>query len=188
MAKHKEVVRTMSVTTEAVEADPWWVKEHTLAELGLDSLQIVRLLEWFAWKIWIAREEGSGEPEYYGKSYDPLAIEISSDGAGVAHSYTFDLNTGGRHHPFDSLTQLEGLLARELVGTVEWAIQRGGEDMREAFARHFWLADHPGAEKQWDSYDDLAWEKRKAYYSRVDDVVAAARAKPANQSSRSGGA
>jgi hypothetical protein len=162
------------------QAEPWWATEHTLAELGLDSLQIVRLLEWFAWKMWIAREEGSGAPEYYGKSYDPLAIEISSDGSGVAHSYTFNLNTGGRHHPFESLGELEGLLAKELVGIVEWAIQRGGEDMREALARHFWLIDHPGQQKQWDSYgDELAWEKRKPYYERVDDVVASARPKGA---------
>jgi hypothetical protein len=92
-----------------------------LTELGLDSLTVARILEWFALKIWVAGEEGSGEREYHGKSYDPLKIELDSGGGGVAHSYVFNLRDGGRHHGFQSLEELEIALTEELIGVVEWA-------------------------------------------------------------------
>jgi hypothetical protein len=81
-----------------------------LADLDLDSLQRARLLEWWADRIWVATEEGSGDREYGGKRYDPLTIELASNGSGVAHSYVFDFHDGGRHHAFDSLDQVEDWL------------------------------------------------------------------------------
>ena len=68
------------------------------------------VLEWFARKLWVLLEEGSGESDYYGKMYDPLVIE-----GRTAHSYVFDFEDGGRHHPFKSLAHLEKMLMDEGV-------------------------------------------------------------------------
>lgn len=102
-----------------------------LAEIGLDTLQRAKVLEWFARKIWVGSEEGSGEREYCCKSYDPLTIELSTDGGGVAHSYVFNFHDGGRHHVFDSLDQLEDWLLEELIGSHEWCYRWGKESVTD---------------------------------------------------------
>ena len=120
---------------------PWWLtpspgdayrdQPRLLSELGLDSITTARILEWFALKIWVGLEEGSGEREYYGKSYDPLKIELSTSGGGVAHSYVFNLRDGGRHHGFQSLEELEMALTEELIKGVEWAGRWAVENAQE---------------------------------------------------------
>ena len=70
------------------------------------------ILEWFARKLWILLEEGSGEPDYYHKSYDPLTIE-----GNTAHSYVFGFRDGGRHHPFKNLSELEEMLMEEGINS-----------------------------------------------------------------------
>lgn len=86
-----------------------------LDELGLDSIVKAKVLEWFAMKVWRGLEEGSGRQEYYGKSYDPLTIELSSDGKVAAHSYVFSFEDGGRYHLFENLDALEKALENELI-------------------------------------------------------------------------
>lgn len=44
------------------------------------------------------------------KQYDPLTIEN-----GIAHSYVFDLEDGGRHHAYRDLSHLEAMLLTEVV-------------------------------------------------------------------------
>jgi len=63
--------------------------DDTIDDLPLDESQKRRVLEWFARKLWIILEEASGEPDYCGKSYDPLTID-----GNVAHSYVFDFEDG----------------------------------------------------------------------------------------------
>lgn len=82
----------------------------TLNDTNLDILAKIQVLEWFAFQIWDADPEAGGS-----KSYDPLTIELNSDGTGIAHSYVFDFHDGGRHHYFDSLDQLEKWLKEELA-------------------------------------------------------------------------
>ena len=112
---------------------PWYMESrgieadvggpHTLEDLGLDPMTKARVLEWYAFKIWVADNEGSGDQEYGGKSYDPLTIELDTRGGGVAHSYVFDFRDGGRHHVFHSLAELEEWLTEEAITSVKF----GGE-------------------------------------------------------------
>lgn len=95
---------------------PWYLeKPHRVSDLGLDPLQQARVLEWYANRILVASEEATGEPDYCGKSYDPLTIELDTRGGGTAHSYIFDFRDGGRHHPFHSLNELETWLQEEAI-------------------------------------------------------------------------
>lgn len=87
-----------------------------LSEVSADTLVKIQILEWFAWKIYIAQAEAECDGDYRGKSYDPMTVEINADGSGIAHSYVFDFEDGGRHHPFSSLEELETMLTNELVG------------------------------------------------------------------------
>jgi hypothetical protein len=87
-----------------------------LSETSFTDAQKSIILEWYAWKIWHALEEGSGEPEYYCKSYDPMEIELSEK---TAHSYVFDLEDGGRHHPFRDLEHLEQMMDAELIKRIK---------------------------------------------------------------------
>jgi len=47
------------------------------------------------------------------KAYDPLTIENNT-----AHSYVFNLQDGGRHHPFESLEQLRIDILSETVNLI----------------------------------------------------------------------
>jgi len=88
----------------------------TLDDLPLDDTQKGLVLEWFTRKLWVMLEEGSGEPDYYGKMYDPLVIDLE---AKEAHSYVFDLPDGGRHHPFSDLLDLEEKLKQEGIRRIQ---------------------------------------------------------------------
>jgi len=88
---------------------------YDIDDLQLNQEQKKAVLEWFARKLWILLEEGSGEPDYYHKSYDPLVIE-----GHTAHSYVFDLSEhGGRHHNFDTLKELEERLVNYGIETIK---------------------------------------------------------------------
>jgi hypothetical protein len=89
---------------------------HSLDDLPLTDDQKVLVLEWFARKLWVMLEEGGGEPDYYGKSYDPLVIDLEEK---EAHSYVFNLGDGGRHHPFESLAELEERLEQEGINRIK---------------------------------------------------------------------
>ncbi len=116
---HLAQAEILQAHTRALEANPTlrllMQRDGTNRFFSLDDLPFsddekVFVLEWFARKLWVILEEGSGDPDYYGKSYDPLTIDREK---GVAHSYVFNLSeVGGRHHPFESLLDLEALLVQ----------------------------------------------------------------------------
>jgi hypothetical protein len=83
----------------------------------LTKEQKEEVLMWFARKLWVLLEEGSGNPDYYGKAYDPLLIE-----GNIAHSYVFDFQDGGRHHDFENLSDLEKMLMQEGIDTIQLLI------------------------------------------------------------------
>ena len=87
---------------------------HTIDNLPLSEHQKCCVLEWFARKLWKILEESTGDPDYYGKSYDPLRI----DGK-IAHSYVFNLEDGGRHHKFRNLLYLEEMLEKEAIDRIK---------------------------------------------------------------------
>lgn len=59
-----------------------------------------------------------GIQDGHSKSYDPLLIE-----GNVAHSYVFDLEDGGRHHPFRNLDHLETMLDDEILQEIKlWGV------------------------------------------------------------------
>lgn len=82
---------------------------YTIDDLPLDEDQKEMVLEWFAQKIWRTLDEPG-----HCKTYDPLIIEGKT-----AHSYVFNLNSGGRHHSFDNLKELEEMLCFEMKGLAE---------------------------------------------------------------------
>lgn len=94
---------------------------HSIDDLPLNYEQKCRVLEWFARKLWVMIEEGSGDPDYYCKSYDPLVIEGTT-----AHSYVFGLDDGGRHHKFNSLEHLEKMLVDEGIKQIVRRIDNHG--------------------------------------------------------------
>lgn len=99
---------------------------YSIDDLTLSHYQKIQILEWFARKLWVLLEEGSGEPDYYGKGYDPLKIE-----GNTAHSYVFSLEDGGRHHQFRDLEHLEKMLMKEGIGAIKSMISEAavmGED------------------------------------------------------------
>lgn len=85
-----------------------------------DALKKI-VLEWFAWKLYHLLEYGSGAPDWHCKSYDPMVIE-----GNTAHSYVFDLEDGGRHHPFKNYKHLEKMLMDEGVERIQAMIKYGG--------------------------------------------------------------
>ena len=88
---------------------------RSIAELPLTRLEKEAVLELFAMHLWYILEEGSGNPDYHHKSYDPLVIEDNE-----AHSYVFRLSEqGGRHHEFMSLAELEGRLIEDAVSRIK---------------------------------------------------------------------
>lgn len=76
------------------------------------------VLEWFARKLWVLLEEGSGDSDYYCKMYDPLVIKDN-----IAHSYVFDMEDGGRHHEFKDLEHLEKMLMDEGIRQIQTMIK-----------------------------------------------------------------
>ena len=90
----------------------------SIDDLSLTREEKCNVLEWFARKLWVLLEEGSNEPEWHHKSYDPLTIE-----GGIAHSYVFDLEDGGRHHAFKNLAHLERMLTDEGIRRIREMIK-----------------------------------------------------------------
>lgn len=89
---------------------------YSIDDLPFTDEQKTYCLEWLARKLWVILEESSGEPDYYGKMYDPLYVELEDK---KAHSYVFDLEDGGRHHKFTSLSDLEKQLIQEAIKTIK---------------------------------------------------------------------
>jgi len=102
---------------------------YTINDLPLAEEQKRYVLEWYARKLWEIAEEGIyGDGDYYGKHYDPLVIE-----GNIAHSYVFDLGDGGRHHPFDTLAELEAALTKDVVTAARDRIEEADGIIKNAF-------------------------------------------------------
>lgn len=93
----------------------------TIDDLPLDQDQKEMVLEWFAQKIWRTFED-----DFHCKRYDPLII----DGV-TAHSYVFNFEDGGRHHPFKSLKHLEEMLIEEMKGYAGYFILSNIENIEK---------------------------------------------------------
>jgi len=91
---------------------------HTIDDLPFNEDAKIMVMEWFARKLWYLLEEGSNDPDYHCKSYDPLVIV-----GNTAHSYVFDMEDGGRHHPFNNLEHLEKMLMDEGIERIKLMIK-----------------------------------------------------------------
>ena len=96
-----------------------WHYDTNIDELPFTTEQKEMVLEWYARKL-IHLACAITDDDMCGKSYDPLTIE-----GNTAHTYMFDLEDGGRHHPFRDLQHLEAMLTDEVV---KW----GKRDLAEA--------------------------------------------------------
>ena len=86
-------------------------------DLQLNDAQKAAVMEWLAMQMWHVMERLT-ENSYYGKSYDPLLIDLEN---GVMRSYVFDFKDGGRTHPFESFKDTQDDIVNEVVEYVaEW--------------------------------------------------------------------
>ena len=92
--------------------------DRTVTELPLTEEQKATALEYAANILYRALCE-SGVSHYETKSYDPLTIE-----GHIAHSYVFEFEDGGRHHPFRNYEHLEQMLIAEGARTIRDGIER----------------------------------------------------------------
>ena len=88
-------------------------KFKNIDDLPLNETQKRYVLEWLAWKFYnlllkLGIEDG------YCKSYDPLLIEDDK-----CHSYVFDLDDSGRHHPYKNLREIEDKLFNEVLKRIK---------------------------------------------------------------------
>ena len=86
----------------------------SLSEITLTKKQKIEVLEWYAYKVWMLQikkniVDGSM------KMYDPLEIDIYNK---ISHSYVFNFEDGGRHHPFNTLDDIEKWLFNESLKEV----------------------------------------------------------------------
>jgi hypothetical protein len=84
---------------------------NDIDSLPLSPIQKVCVLEWFAQKLVHIDLEVTGNMSC-SQPYDPLLIDLPKK---TAHSYAFDLTTGGRHHPFETLKEIEDSLVEETI-------------------------------------------------------------------------
>ena len=88
-------------------------KYKTIDDLPLKDTQKRYVLEWLAWKFYNLLLK-LGIEDRYCKFYDPLLIEDDR-----CHSYVFDLDDGGRHHPYKNLREIEDKLFNEVVKRIK---------------------------------------------------------------------
>jgi hypothetical protein len=82
---------------------------QSIDDLPFTPEQKMMVLAWFAEKLYEI-ELVALDADGTRKVYDPLSFWD-----GLAHSYVFDLEDGGRHHEYDSLGHLEAMLINEIV-------------------------------------------------------------------------
>lgn len=83
---------------------------ENIDELPLTELQKACVLEWVAQKLTNTKYAEDEDIWQCGKSYDPLSIDTKRK---VAHSYVMDMHDGGRHHPFNKMSEVEGAIFAE---------------------------------------------------------------------------
>lgn len=84
--------------------------------LPLKDFQKKAVLEYLAQKLWRILLK-TNIMEDHCKIYDPLIIE-----GNIAHSYVFDMEDGGRHHPFKDYKHLEQMLMEETILRINEAL------------------------------------------------------------------
>lgn len=92
--------------------------------LPLTDEQKERVLEWYAEKIWQLLQD-LDISDGHSKMYDPLTIQD-----GIAHSYVFDLEDGGRRHAFRDYEHLEKMLQNELLEMIREHFSEGAEEIQ----------------------------------------------------------
>ncbi len=97
--------------------------ERNISELPLDEQGKKTALEYAANILYNVLCK-SGIMEYGTKAYDPLTIEGQ-----IAHSYVFDFEDGGRHHPFRDLEHLEAMLIDEGKKAIQRAMGMGNSEV-----------------------------------------------------------
>jgi hypothetical protein len=84
--------------------------------LPFTSAQKEIVLEYLAMKLWKILLKTQIMDDCC-KTYDPLIIE-----GHIAHSYVFDMEDGGRHHPFKDYKHLEQMLMEETILKINEAL------------------------------------------------------------------
>jgi len=88
---------------------------YEIDDLKLPKEQKKRVLEWYARKLWhILRQLDISDGHC--KMYDPLLFDTEKK---VVHSYIFDLWDGGRHHPYETLKQVEDGITKEVITEIQ---------------------------------------------------------------------
>lgn len=85
----------------------WW---ENIDELPLTENQKACVLEWVAQRLSVTDFAQTNDIWQCGKSYDPLSIDVEEK---VAHSYMMDMKDGGRHHPFNKMSEIENAIFKE---------------------------------------------------------------------------
>lgn len=80
---------------------------YNIDDLPFEVTDKEKVLEYLAHQLYSIIIKFNDYYEHH-KSYDPLTIEDN-----IAHSYTFDLENGGRHHKIKSLEWLEKTMVAE---------------------------------------------------------------------------
>lgn len=94
---------------------------ENIDELPLTEYQKACVLEWLAQKLEQTQYAENEDIWQYGKSYDPLTIDVENK---VAHSYVMDMADGGRHHSYGNMSDIEHYIFNEFF-------QEGGKDEAE---------------------------------------------------------
>ena len=86
---------------------------YTIDDLPLTPQQKKCVIEYLARKLWGLLID-LGISDGHCKSYDPLVI-----GDGIAYSYVFDMEDGGRQHKYRNLRHLEEMLYKETLEAIK---------------------------------------------------------------------
>lgn len=87
---------------------------NNIDEIPLTESQKACVLEWVAQKLQSTKYAEENDIWTYGKSYDPLSINVKEK---VAHSYVIDFDDGGRHHPFVNMKYIEDGIFNEFFNS-----------------------------------------------------------------------
>lgn len=87
----------------------------TIDDLNLSEQQKAKVLSLLAFHLWQIQVKLGIQDGSYKPAYDPLHIDLDQR---IAWTYVFDLWTGGRRHPFESLAHIEEALVKETIAEV----------------------------------------------------------------------
>jgi len=109
--------------------------EELINDLELDDQEAFELYRWIVEER-MRILEALGLNDYdYRKSYDPITIEIDSDGNIIVHSYLFDFWDGRRHHFRDDLNIENYPTMAKLLGYLDKWVWKELIDDEKKFVR-----------------------------------------------------